>query len=227
MRWVLSGGSMDKATIIIPHYHANRRVNLCKIKMAVSKSKHQADLLIFNNNKDYIIDGQINSFKNYGSSIRYAVAPFIQSDIFIFHDDDLVVGENTVGEIVKFLCEHKDAIVGFCGSKIVDIENPYKKRVHVNSNKTGVIEQVDIVLGRLTAMRRETLAIAISAMCKVPLDIAWTHEDIPISIANKGNNWVMPLDIQNIETGGVGLEHQSGHYDKRNNLARQCLGIFK
>lgn len=217
---------MDKVTIIIPHYHANRRVNVCKIKLAISNSKYFADLLIFNNNKDYILDGQINSPKNYGSSIRYAVAPFIPSDIFIFHDDDLVVGANTVGDIVKFLGERRDAIVGFCGSKITDKENPYKKRSHVNANKSGITEPVDIVLGRLTAMRRETLAVAISAMCRAPLDIAWTHEDIPISIANKGKNWVMPMDIQNIETGGVGLEHQSGHYDKRDKLAKQCLELF-
>jgi len=216
---------MDKVTVIIPHYHKARRENLKIIDDAVRDSSYKASLVVFNNNPEYLINGHINSSKNYGSSVRYAIAPVIQSDIYIFHDDDLSICHNTIQTIVDFLHKKPDAIVGFCGSNITDPNSPYKTRKHINANKAPGEYNVDIVLGRLTAMRRETLGRAVSYLCRVPLDIAWTHEDIPISIFNRPNNYLIPIEIRNLDTCGVGLEHQQGHYDKRDELAKQCLRL--
>lgn len=215
---------------VIPHYHEARKEQVVKCAEALLSGTLPVDLVfVFNNNANYRLAFSnhriiaINSGFNFGSSIRYAIAYASGADIIIGCDDDIAVGKTDVETIFDFLVENPNSVVGHLGSIIEDIQDPYIKR-------KGVIAQdcaeVDVVLGRISAMTRETLACFFSGVYDLPLSEWGNHEDIPLSMQNRLNgnsNYVIPLNPTELGDMGVGLEFQEDHFTHRNELARKFL----
>lgn len=220
----------NRLVAVIPHYHEARKEQVAECVSALLSGSMPVDMVyVFNNNANYRLAfantrvSVINSGFNFGSSIRYAIAYASGADIIICCDDDIAVGEKDVETLFDFLVENPNSIVGHLGSTINDKYDPYVKRKSIVAKQPT---EVDVVLGRISAMTRETLACFFSAVYDMPLSEFGNHEDIPLSMQNRlngNNNYVIPLNPVELGDKGVGLEFQEDHFPHRNDLARKFL----
>lgn len=213
--------------VVIPHFHKERVGNLQKIVDAInSGSLKPSVIIVFNNNADYQLnlDGAkvINSSINFGSSIRYAIAYASGCDVFIGQDDDLMLGGGDLEKLVKCVQEKQNSVIGFTGAKLGENDDPYLTRKSWVSS-SNELEEVDVVLGRVTAMTRGPLDRYMAEICDMSNQQYGNHEDIPLCLANiksGHHNYITKLDITELSTGGVGLEFLPDHFTHRNELAK-------
>jgi hypothetical protein len=212
-----------KLVVVIPHFHAERKENLPIIVKSILEGSVVPDVVVvFNNNPTYEvkIDGAIciNSQVNLGSSVRYAIGYQMGADFVIGQDDDLALGYYDIERLVDAIQFNPDSIIGFCGADM-GAENPYLTR---KSYVATAKQSVDVVLGRVSAMSRACLTRYMENIGKYALDQYGNHEDIPACLANVRagfKNYIIPLSIKELSTGGVGLEFQEDHFHHRNKLA--------
>lgn len=216
-----------KTALVIPHYHANRIRNVeHTVRQAQMWKVRPDEIIIFNNNPDYSLRYQdiaknitvINASRNFGSSVRYGIATVCFADIVVFQDDDLLLSDNAFGNLVDAVKQHPQSIVGMIGG---DFKKgvPYREKTHV------VEGECHFILGRVSAMRRELLLQGLSLIYQHTelKDACKNHEDIPMSVANVlagHKNRTIPLDFQELDDGGVGLEKHGNHYTLRDSILK-------
>lgn len=209
---------------VIPHFHGERKGNLETVVSALLGGSVKPDLVVvFNNNPGYAVDIEgavcINSKINMGSSVRYSIAYALGANYFIGNDDDVCVGAEDVKRLYEAMKENPNSIIGFCGSDMGSDE-PYLDRKSYVATEP---KEVDVVLGRINAMSRACLARYMESTKNIGLSAYGNHEDIPASLENKKagfKNHIIPLNVTELPTGGVGLEFQPDHFTHRNELSK-------
>jgi hypothetical protein len=184
---------------------------------ALQESTVKTDIIIFNQGERLDpIEGVtvINSERNFGCSVRHALALCIEDDIFLFHDDDLMVLQDTIEKMEQFLTEKN--VVGISGCTLTD--GKYTTAIPV----CGVNSPVDIVTGRLHLCTKKPIIKAFRLRDKLRLKI-WREDDILLSLATTGNV-VANAYIENFDEEGIGLSHEPQHYPDRDLI---CKTIYE
>lgn len=212
-----------KSVLVIPHFHSERKGNLPIIVNAIMEGCVQPDIIvIFNNNPTYTVNIPgavcINSSVNLGSSVRYSIGYQMGAKVVIGQDDDLCLGYYDVKRLLDSVEQHPDSVIGFCGADMGK-DNPYlTRKSYVATEK----QNVDVVLGRVTALSRDCLSRYMKEISLMGLSDYGNHEDIPVSLSNVKNgnkNYIIPLNIKELPNGGVGLEFQDDHFPHRDRMA--------
>lgn len=197
-------------TTIILTYYKERVKYLGAIIEALRKSKVETDIVVFNQGEPIgNIEGVtvINSGRNFGCSVRHALALCIDDDLFFFQDDDLLVSPDTIDTLMKF--SNKENVVGVDGCILTD--GGYTSAIPV-CNPTQV-SYVDIVTGRVHLCSKSAIVRAFKLRVKLGLKI-FRDDDILLSLANK-NNMIIDCGITNLDEEGIGLSHEPQHYYER------------
>ena len=203
-------------TTIILTYYKERVKYLRAIIEALRKSKTVTDIIVFNQGEAIEkIDGVtvINSGRNFGCSVRHALALCIDDDLFFFQDDDLLVAPTTIATLLKFW--NGKNVVGTDGCILTD--GRYTSAIPVQNPKQ--VSYVDIVTGRVHLCAKNSIVRAFKMRGKLGLKI-FRDDDILLSLANKGN-MVIDCGITNLNEEGVGLSHEPQHYIERDLTCRR------
>lgn len=226
---------MTLAAIILNY---KRAPNIPIIVQALQNGNVTPDeiVVIDNNPKSNLrVDGVtlITCSRNFGCQIRHALAQVVGATHYLFIDDDLNVGPNTLRNFIVYQKQFPEAILGHYGIIINrQAKNPYTSgsKVYVKDIEKPV--KVDIVLGRIHFCRGDKLAQAFTLLGKVPEypPPGSGMDDIILSMANcyHGHmNYVIhagPLSMtHNLPDFGTGLYKRKGHYGMRNRATRLLL----
>lgn len=207
-------------TAIILTYYANRRKYLPMI-IECLQANHPDQIIVFNQGEPFEdIPGVtvINSGKNFGCSVRHALALSIEDDHFFFQDDDLLIGKDTISALLAH--STGDNVVGIEGCKLTD--GWYTTATPVR-NCTA---PVDIVTGRVHLCGKEALIRAFYVREWLKLKI-WREDDILLSLANSGNMVVKCAPVANLDEEGIGLSHEARHYSDRNEICHRIYEALK
>lgn len=185
---------------------------------ALKKSVVNTDIIVFNQG-DCPCDRDdvtvINSSRNFGCSIRHALALAIDDDCFFFQDDDLLVRPDTIGELQKYVRESN--VVGIRGSILTD--DLYTTATIINKTSS-----VDIVVGMAHMCRKQAIINAFQLRDKLGLKI-FREDDILLSLANSGN-YVVGTPIDLLPEHGIGLSHQPQHYPERDLVCKKIYNYL-
>lgn len=209
-------------TTIILTYYKGRVKYLAPIIEALKKSEVTTDIIVFNQGEPIAdISGVtvINSGKNFGCSVRHALALCINDDLFFFQDDDLLVSPDTIGTLLKF-SDGKN-VVGADGCILTD--GKYTTAIPVTNPKR--VSCVDIVTGRVHLCSKKAIIRAFELRDKLGLKI-FRDDDILLSLANK-KNMVIDCGITNLDEEGIGLSHEPQHYYERDLTCRKIYETIK
>lgn len=204
-------------TTIILTYYEKRRKYLPGIIEALQKSTVKTDIIVFNQGRPIDdIPGVtvINSGRNFGCSVRHALAMCIDDDPFFFQDDDLMVIPDTIERLAKYL--NDDNVVGISGSILTD---GYYITATPVSNRFSM---VSIVTGRVHLCRKKAIIKAFKLRDRLKLKI-FREDDILLSLANN-INFVVDSPIINLDEEGTGLSYDPEHYSDRNKI---CKTIYE
>jgi len=207
-------------TAIILTYYENRRKYLPKI-IECLKANDPDQIIVFNQGEpieDIAGVTVINSGKNFGCSVRHALALCIEDDHFFFQDDDLLIGKNTIATLLAH--STGDNVVGIEGSNLTD--GWYTTAAQV----LKCTAPVDIVTGRVHLCGKEALIRAFYVREWLKLKI-WREDDILLSLANKGNMVVKCAPVVNLDEEGIGLSHEARHYSERNEICNRIYEALK
>lgn len=201
-------------TTIILTYYLNRRKYLPGILEALKSSTVKSDVVIFNQG-EYLpeIEGVtvINSGRNYGCSVRHALALCMEDDCFFFQDDDLMVKPDTI-ELLRGQLGAEN-VVGVDGCVLTD--GFYTTAIAVS----GMDGDVSIVTGRVHLCRKKALINAFILRERLGLKI-FREDDILLSLANRDNK-VVKAGITNLDEEGIGLSHEPAHYNERDKICKE------
>lgn len=171
--------------------------------------------------------------RNFGCSIRHALALVTDATHCLFVDDDLALGLNTLRDFVNWHARLPEAILGHFGM-VVDhhrAEKPYSggRRLPEPTDKP---REVDVVLGRVHFCRVDKLAQAFTLLGKMTDYPHRQCDDILLSLANRlygHKNYIVPTDslstTHNLPEFDIGLSREKGHYDLRNRATRLLLDL--
>jgi len=204
-------------TAIILTYYENRRKYLPMIIECLKNSSVECDIVVFNQGiplDDIPGVTVINSGKNFGCSVRQAVALAMEDDIFFFQDDDLLVSPEVIGKMRQHLTDHN--VVGVTGCRLTD--GYYTSAEQVKETTASV----DIVTGRLHMCKKKPIIEAFKLRDQLGLKI-WREDDILLSLAASGN-MVVDAEIWNLDEENIGLSHEPQHYQERNKV---CKTIYE
>ena len=180
-------------TAVILHFYPERRPYLERIIERLNAGTVKPGrIVIWNNGPSISVERAtvINSSENLGCGIRHLIALAFPSEYYLFHDDDLLVKEDTL-------------------QKMLEVATP--------DNVVGV-EWYDrgIVLGRLHLCGQIPLVRATQFRVSRGLDLPFRTDDILLSIDNKTAivSGGMAL-FENLPEGRTGLSRDRTHSDER------------
>lgn len=218
-------------TAVIVTYHPPRREHILPIFNALKSGSIVPDEIIFwNNGKDYLgAVGDaivINSSKNFGCSVRIYAGLMATNDIVFVQDDDLLVGHDSVRLLYEFCSSVESCLVGPLGNMLGPQPHPYLKRVGV-VNKA---QEADIILGRMFVCRKLVFSNVFRDRINNYIRTSPSGDDIVLSLTNKHNsgmNYVLPVEIINLNEKGIGYSHEPTHYIKRDYVCNQIINYYK
>jgi len=226
---------MNVATIILNY---KRAPNIPIIVQALRGGKVKPDeVIIIDNNPEsnLQIEGVtlIRCSRNFGCQIRHALAQVAGATHYLFVDDDLNVGPNTLHNFITWHNKLPESILGYYG-RIANrqVDSPYTSGSHIYTRKIKKPVKVDIVLGRIHFCRKDKLTQAFTLLEKVPTypPPGSGMDDILLSLANcyyGYKNYVIPAGplsfTCDLPDFGVGLYKRKEHYGMRNRATRLLL----
>lgn len=220
---------MPSVSVIIPHFWATRRKNILPIVNALNAGTLvPAEIIIWNNDHPFDVLPQgvrvIQAPFNVGCKARFLAAMCASSEYILFQDNDLMVEQQTVAHLVSW---HQK--LGSTGTVALEGRalRPGKPYSECNAVSGGPVK-MDITLGRMELVRRETVNAVLS---DIPFTSDTVMDDIWFSYVlnlHGWPRWCVPCiptasGFKNMDEGGVGSYHRPAHWSERNTL---CERLF-
>lgn len=209
---------MADYTLIIQNYYLARQKYWPQIAASIDKWTHPpAARLIWDNAK--LIDWPAHVIRSSRNTLlgRYAAALVCETDYIVVQDNDLLLGPQTVKQMLQAAVANPDKIVGAFGSKLArSSPHPYTEGRAVASGPC------DIVLGRAWACHRKALIPGIHKILTENL-YPGRNDDILFSMAGYGGLVVEGCEWINLDEEGQGLSHDRHHFEERNQFTRKMI----
>lgn len=202
-------------TVVIPHYFAVREVNLPVIADALLNGTHPPEqILIWNNDAPLSVSlppsvAVVQSPRNVGCKARFLAGLMAETDLIVFHDNDVVCRPDTIGNLRHWHQKLPDALLSLDG-RLQTTGEEYRRWQRVRRVQAPVA--VDMSLGRLEMVPRAFLPRILS---RIPFDASTVMDDLWFSFAAMACGVrivVIPTsgqsDIRDLPTGCVGLSVQ-------------------
>lgn len=149
---------------------------------------------------------------------RYTAVWMAETDLFVFQDNDLLLGPDTIQRLINVArCRHTQ-IVGILGMKL------NRKSEHPYTDGRAAIGECDVVLGRAFACHRKALWPGFEAIHQKYLKPG-RADDILFSMASR-NAWAIAApDFTNLDEEGIGLCHEDQHLPERNAFVKEMMAL--
>ena len=186
--------------------------------------------LEFLNLKDVTI---IRSDTPFPVSARMHAASFASSSHVFLMDCDQTVEKGTLEHLAKISKEKPYSVLGFEGSRLRDVENPYTDGITINKGKELILADM-VIRSWFCAKPILGMAIYMHEVDRLALGDKY-NDDIMICMSNRlisqHSNWIVPhLDgkgLVELGDGGVGQSLQSPHYTTRNENCRFLINKYQ
>lgn len=227
-----------KVTAIVLSHYKEREKNLIRIIEDLRNGIVKPDsIVVINDNPDilpYRSPGVIyvNISHNTNPIVRFSFATVLDSDYFLFLDDDLTVEKKTLKYLVENAKINPNSILGFEGSSLnKDSDDPYTKGEEVS--RVSIPTVTDIII-RTYFVPKKALFHALKLRTTEPNLPLKSIDDVLLclgySLCGKGRSIVIPLKnmsgVKELDFGGVGQCIDKTHYINRDATCRYLLDKY-
>jgi len=220
---------MSTVTAVIPVFYPERRQNLPIVVEALRAGSRVPDEIIVWNNGEPIdpIDGVsvVQSHRNVGCQGRFYAALMAKSDIVLFTHDDLLVGRDTLDDLVDWHYQDPKAVWAMHGRVATD--GGYEAWRSLKATSGGSPTRLDVALGRCDLVPASILRTILSRYhwpATVEMDDLW----FSASARLQGIDLLLPpmpesAQFRKLSSQGVGYCHQADWYQQRDACARRII----
>ncbi len=229
---------MTISAVLLAHYPERDIENIRIIVKDLQSGTRVPDEIIV-----FIDDGEIDpriegvtiirSNKSIPVTARLYAASFASSDYVFLIDSDLTVEPGTIEYLADYAKDRPYSVIGFEGSVLRDVPEPYTKGITKNRGNDHV--PVDMLI-RTWFCPKPIIGLGIYMHALNPVEIGSKYiDDILICMGNrlmqKHSNWVAPClpDMGVIEIGekNVGQSMSPEHYKVRDRVCRFLIDKYQ
>jgi len=220
---------MSTVTAVIPVFYPERRQNLPVVVEALRAGTRVPDEIIVWNNGAPVdpIDGVsvVQSHRNVGCQGRFYAALMATTDLVLFTHDDLLVGRDTLDDLVRWYATKPAAVWAMHGR--IAIEGPYEFWQSLKAMDDSMPRRLDVALGRCDLLSAVVLRRILSRYHWPPtveMDDLW----FSASARLQGIELFLPpmpesAQFRKLSSQGVGYCHQPDWYQQRDDYARRII----
>lgn len=219
-----------KVSVVIPHYFTVRNSNLPVLVDALQSGTRPPDeIVIWNNDAPlpFTLPGVrvMQSPWNLHCKARFIAAIAAVGDVLVFQDNDVSARPGTLAQLLKWHREMPEAILSMDGRRVRHGE-AYSEAERVRSVKLTAPERIEITLGRMELMSRETM---MRVLARFPWRDDTIMDDLAFSYAAAEDGvpcYVVPCgrdqDVTKLNTHGVGLSvtHKEAYFAERDRVCQ-------
>lgn len=209
--------------VLLAHYPERDAKNIEKIVNAYNSGNVVPDkIIVFVDNPTVELDLPdrvqiIRSNKSVSVIARIYSSTFAITSHVILIDSDLMPKKDTLEKIIFFAEKYPNAVIGHEGVTLNNSFNPYTS---VNTHTVKKPEKCDVLI-RSWFVPINVISSALKMFWEEDIPSKYS-DDLLICLANKyinkKDNYIIPVEFEELETGGVGQCLSGEHYIYRDQI---------
>jgi len=226
LKWLKNGFLLNMITttlVLLAHYPERDIENIEKIINAYNSGNVVPDkIIVFIDHPLIEFDFSdkvqiIRSNKSVSVIARIFASTFAITSHVILIDSDLMPKKDTLEKIVAFAEEHPNSVIGHEGVILNNSFNPYTS---VNTHVSQKPEKCDVLI-RSWFVPINVFSSALKMFWENNIPDKYS-DDLLICLANKyinkKENYIIPVEFEELQTGGVGQCLSNQHYIYRDQI---------
>lgn len=188
---------MVTISVVIPHYWAERRVNIPQVVAALREGECIPDeIIIWNNEEPFKINEPstyvVQSPFNLGCKARFLGAMVARSEYILFMDNDVFVKRHTLRDLQHWAGK-LEGIVSFCGRQLTEGMSYFDGRSLVSGHLLIAPTAVDVAMGQCELVKK---SVVNKMLGDLPFEATNVNDDMWFSVVAKEHGimrWVVPF----------------------------------